>query len=134
MKKVLFLVVYCFLPIAGFVQFDVDEELHQILDRQGLEPLKKLLQPAAEVELEHMLFFDRILGSKKDICCTTSHYPRLRSGDSLSLSINVGVKGLGKGRKIGEEREQVPQNAPKIFNRGAEAGIPCFGTAASLVH
>jgi len=88
-----------------------------------LELLQKLHQPAAKVELGRMLFFDRILSGKKDITSATFHHPGLRSGDSLSLSI-----GLGEGG------EWVPRKVLKIFNRGAEAGIPCFGTATCLAH
>jgi hypothetical protein len=134
MKKVFFLTVYFFLSVTGFVQFDIDEELHQILDQHRLESIRKLLHPMAKSELRRMVFFDRILGSNKDNSHTTCHHPRSRHVESPSLSIDMVERGLGKSRALTEGGEWVFPKAPKIFNRGAEASIPCFGTATCLAH
>ncbi len=80
--------------------------------------------PPAQVELGHMLFFDKVLSGNQNISCATCHHPNLATADGLSLPLGEGPKGLGPERRVGHVaaeavHERVPRNTPAIFNLGA---------------
>jgi cytochrome c peroxidase len=89
-----------------------------------------------KVNLGKLLFFDKILSGNKNISCATCHHPMTDTGDSLSLPVGEGGRGLGmmreplnigdyliinkQPRALGGIRERVPRNAPPLWNLGAK--------------
>ncbi len=105
----------------------VDSRLHYLLDQAAVRPIDLNLPTNPEkIELGRMLFFDKELSGNRDISCATCHHPRLASADARSLSVGTGGNGLGKRRALGENREDIPRNAPEIFNRGSAAWRTMF--------
>ncbi len=127
MKKSIFFIICVAILSLGFIQDQLDKELQKTIQSEQLTPPQKEESANPDkIELGRLLFFDKILSGNKDISCATCHHPTLQSGDSLSLAIGVGGKGLGSIRKMGKNRLRIPRNSPEIFNRGAEGWHTMF--------
>ncbi len=82
---------------------------------EALEPIDQ--QPEALVTLGRALFFDKELSGNRDVSCATCHHPSLATIDGKRLGVGTGGSGLGPKRKLGENRDIIPRNAPDLFNR-----------------
>jgi cytochrome c peroxidase len=126
MKSWIVIIIASVVIALGFVRDQIDDSLTEVIEINGLAPLKRVQSDSATFELGRMLFFDKILSGNKDISCATCHHPSLNSGDQLSLSIGSGGEGLGGHRQMGKQRHRIPRNSPEIFNRGAEGWHTMF--------
>jgi cytochrome c peroxidase len=126
MKSRIVIIIASVVIALGFVRDQIDDSLTEVIEINGLAPLKRVQSDSATFELGRMLFFDKILSGNKDISCATCHHPSLNSGDQLSLSIGSGGEGLGGHRQMGKQRHRIPRNSPEIFNRGAEGWHTMF--------
>ena len=76
----------------------------------------------SRIRLGRLLFFDPILSGEKDVSCGTCHHPDFAFGDGRPLSAGVSGVGLGPNRTLsvssvtGDPIEDVPRNAPTVFN------------------
>ncbi|HMR65295.1 MAG TPA: cytochrome c peroxidase [Anaerolineae bacterium] len=105
----------------------LDQQLRLTLVAAGITPLDPGPDPdPALVDLGRLLYFDKELSGNRDISCATCHHPYMASGDTLSLPVGTGGKGLGYMRVRGEGREFIPRNAPEVFNRGAPGWTSMF--------
>ncbi len=106
----------------------VDSRLDYLMAEANVEPIDLNLPTNPEkIELGRLLFFDKELSGNRDISCATCHHPTLASADARALSVGTGSRGgLGKLRILGDDRLDIPRNAPEIFNRGSVAWRTMF--------
>ncbi|MDX1413514.1 MAG: cytochrome c peroxidase [Candidatus Promineifilaceae bacterium] len=122
---------------GGFslIEQTLDDELAQLIERQGLTPLDLGPEPdPLKVALGEALFFDKEISGNRDISCATCHHPLLHSADGLPLSFGTGGRGLGTTRLVGNGRELIPRNAPEIFNRGSPEWRTMFWDGRVATH
>lgn len=97
----------------------LDDELRQLLDAQGVEPVTP--PPAQDPEmvaLGQQLFFDKELSGRRNIACSTCHHPLLGSADAQSQSRGQGATGLGPSREHGPDSLFLARNTLSLWNRG----------------
>lgn len=76
-----------------------------------LVPADNPMTPEA-VELGRLLFWDPILSGDRDVACATCHHPDFAYSDGLQVSIGVGGRGVGTGRRDGAH---ALRNAPTLL-------------------
>lgn len=74
--------------------------------------------PAAQVELGHLLFFDKELSGNRNIACSTCHNPAYHTTDALQVSIGTGGHHPGPSRTLGLGAHFIPRHSTDLFNRG----------------
>lgn len=116
----------------------LDQSLRSAIHTAGISVLDAGPTPAPEkVALGQALMFDKELSGNRDTSCATCHHPLMHTGDSLSVSIGTGGRGLGPSRVLGAGRSLIPRNAPEVFDRGSSEWQTMFwdlrvsGTAQS---
>jgi len=74
--------------------------------------------PAAQVELGHLLFFDKELSGNRNIACSTCHNPAYHTTDALQVSIGTGGHNPGPSRTLGPGAHFIPRHSTDLLNRG----------------
>jgi cytochrome c peroxidase len=89
----------------------IDDELAQLIETLGLEPLEpSLAPPPALLALGEALFFEPLLSGNRNIACATCHQPDRGTGDGLALAVGEGGPERGK---------LLARNSPPLYNVGA---------------
>lgn len=113
---------------VGSTPADLEEfQFRFLLKAGGAKPMELLPTASPEmIRLGEALFWDKELSGNRDIACVTCHHPLAATGDDLSLSIGVDGSGFAGARRLGEDNDFIPRNAPEIFNRGVKGWHTMF--------
>jgi cytochrome c peroxidase len=109
----------------------LDAQLRAGIGAWGVVPIGAMpSQPAAQVALGRVLFFDKILSGNRDVACATCHQPAASLGDGRSHAVGTGGTGIVPGRVLGPGRQFTLRGAPTLLNAGL--GMPYFFWDARL--